>query len=356
VRASKHTLVGALLMLGVLSGLGCGGAARSREGTRLDATSVPGTLVARVAGHPRDIRYFIDGKHFDPDYEIEWWRDARFEVELPPGAYEVTAEYRVRAFAGDGETYRIVAPAPVAVHSGRVTVLYARIDKDYRGVPKRQTESFSVLYPTRATSEDPGAEDIEAEPPPPEPHGALRARNAARLQATDVVRIRGGRVQVEPAGRGQATSIPGSDIRVRGTRVDFAAGDAPIARPDAGSTLAIRRSRVTQSAAPTPTAPNEDAGSTARLRVRGTRVERGGGPSVLRADPEGGNALRIWGSQVDQETAPSQSTPGPEARAESIRIRGARVSREAAPAPGARPAADAPAESIQIRGTRVTRG
>ncbi len=351
MRGSKRATTAVLIAAVVASaGAGCGGTRGGATWNEESGDSM-GTLVARVAGHPRNIRYFINGKHYDPDYEIEWWRDARIELELPAGTYDVEAEYLVRAFAGDGETYRITTSEPVRVSPGRVTMLYARIDKDYRGVPKRQTEVFSVIHPTRSTGEPPQ----EGEPPAPlpEPHGALRASSPRESAATDVIRIRDENVQFADAGGWTPAPIASQDVRVRGTRVSFDALDPPRVQPDASTRITIRDMRVTQGPSSGARAVI-DASSVESIRIRRNSVERGATWEAPRVDAQGGNTLRIRGGRVEQSSTAPRSAVPPDAPAELLRIRGTQVRRDAAPAAPA-PGADAPLETLRIQGTRVTR-
>ncbi len=336
----------------LMAGLGCGGAPPSTGAAEDPAAHVDasgrGRLVARVAGNPRDIRYFIDGKHVDPGYEIEWWRDARFEVELEPGSYDVEAEYLVRAFAGEGETYRIVASEPVVVRPGRVTLLYARIDKDYRGVPQRKTEVFSILNPSRSS-------DTEDEPAP-EPRGASRTEDtvtrAGAQAATEVLRVRQNEVRIEAAASWASTSISSNGIQVRGARVSLhAAPPAPSVRAQESTTITIRRQDVSQTPGGLQVA--EDA-ARGRWRIRGDDVESGAVEHARRAVPQRGDAIRIRGTQVSQEAAPATS-PRQDAAPEAIRIRGSRVTVRPAPAAD-RPPPDAPVQSIRIQSMQVEVG
>ncbi|MFQ5600769.1 MAG: PEGA domain-containing protein [Candidatus Krumholzibacteriia bacterium] len=123
----------------------------------------PGILIARVKGNPRDIRYFVNGVRIEPEEGIQWWRDARLEVELRPGFYSVEATYAVRAFAGESTEYRIATLKPVQVLSGLETYIVAEIRKDWRGIPEEEISHFRVdrrekadeeLRDSRAVDED----------------------------------------------------------------------------------------------------------------------------------------------------------------------------------------------------------
>jgi hypothetical protein len=343
-------------LLAALSTTGCGGASQRESSSPGAASGATGTLVVRVAGHPRDIRYFINGKHFQPDYEIEWWRDARLEVELEPGSYQVDAEYLVRAFAGDGETYRITTPEPVEVRTGEVTLLYARIDKDYRGVPTRQTEEFSVLHPTRSPQpeDEPAAE--------PRGQGEAARGDAPVPTAPDVIRIQNENVRVDAAQHWTSTAIVGNSIQVRGSNVTASSGAAaPTAvERDEHTTITIRLSSVSQSFRPETAADVSEEEATAEeaaaenLRIRAGIVERAVAPPAPLVDPDGGNAFRIRGSQVHQDVAPARgAATDASAPPQAIDIRGERVTRSAAPPAAEPPGAEAPGESIRIRGTQV---
>lgn len=296
--------------LGGLSASGCGSATQ-RESVAPDAASgATGTLVVRVAGHPRDIRYFIDGKHYEPDEEIEWWRDARLEVELEPGAYRVEAEYLVRAFAGEGETYRIATPEPVVVNAGQVTLLYARIEKDYRGVPKRETAVFSVLHPSSQADDD-----------SPAPQGALEGGSPAvegeaagvrhHAVAPEEIWIRNGNVRFEAAPTW--TPPAGRSIQVSGSRVT-ASNDPPVphaVQRDENSTITIRRS--TSHRASNQPARRRRRNRQRRRRICASAASVGAGvrrhpPASLRGDDAAVGSIRIRGTRVDESAAPAAPT------------------------------------------------
>lgn len=103
-----------------------------------------GTLVARVFGQPRDIRYYINETRIDLEEDIPWWDDARIEIQLRPGYYKVEARYRVRAFAKEHTTFRVLTHRAIPVLPGQTTHLVAEIHKDWRGVPLDKITYFEL--------------------------------------------------------------------------------------------------------------------------------------------------------------------------------------------------------------------
>lgn len=126
--------------------IGCSEAVRSTDEASainpIREAETLGTLVATVDGYPRDIRYYINDVRIIPDERIKWSQDARFEIELKPGFYQVEAKYLVRGFADDRTEYLIESTEPVEVRSGQVTYLLAHLEKDFRGVPEFEITPF----------------------------------------------------------------------------------------------------------------------------------------------------------------------------------------------------------------------
>lgn len=220
------TLIGSCLVLGLLVSA-CGGPPPSRlQGetaaiTPLAPEREEGTLVVGVLGFPREIQYFINGVHIEPEEEIPWWDDARLTVNLRPGDYKVEAKYRVRAFAGEKTEYRIVTSSPVSVRAGQTAYLLARIEKDWRGVPASMESHFGVVTASEfesrvqearatwvASSAEAGLTPGEQDQMQAAPSGAAgsRADSAAAAAAPSFV-IRGN--QIVPPGSSMADTSQG---------------------------------------------------------------------------------------------------------------------------------------------------
>jgi hypothetical protein len=236
----------ALLAIPVLSGCAAP-AARVPEATTaiepLRTPDVHGTLVVRVDGHPRDIEYFINGIHIDPEEEIEWWNEARLQVQLRPGFYRVEAGFRVRGFAGEENVYRIATSQPVEVRAGGVTRLLAELDKNFRGVPRSKLTLFREVteeVPAKPAT-DTSAHAGEAPHPAPSkaagtavvnPPGVPEALDTHEApDAPHVLVLRGGEhgVRIESADGGPEMRVSGGTIVIRGTEVSVEGSAASIA-------------------------------------------------------------------------------------------------------------------------------
>ncbi len=111
----------------------------------LEHRGADGRLIVIVLGTPRDIEYAVNGVRIQAEPEIAWWKDARLDLRLRPGRYELEATYRARAFAGDKTLYRLASPEPVDVRAGETTYVAAKIHKDWRGAPDRAVTDFAEV-------------------------------------------------------------------------------------------------------------------------------------------------------------------------------------------------------------------
>lgn len=241
---SNTLTVAALLWIVVLSG--CAIPAHSPGQTTgiepLRELDVPGTLVARVDGHPRDIEYSINGVRIDPEEEIEWWNDARLRIDLQPGFYRVEAEYHVRGFAGDTNVYRIATSEPVQVRTGHVTRLVANLEKDFRGVPRAKVTLFRrELDEPRRTDAAPEAREELVQGDPDSPNEVTTTMGSSdAFDSPDVLVIRGGSdgsdsvVRIESADGAPVRGGSSGTIVIHGSNVSgdgYSLGGVPTSEP-----------------------------------------------------------------------------------------------------------------------------
>ncbi|UCE03247.1 MAG: PEGA domain-containing protein [Candidatus Latescibacterota bacterium] len=232
----------ASLLVGLFTGCAFYSSSHQSDAHEIEPLADPGSsmgvLVAEVEGYPREIEYFINGIHIETQTEIEWWKDARIEVELRPGAYDVSATYLVRAFAGEQVEYHIETSEPVLILPGRETHIRAIIRKDWRGVPDQETTHFRSVDPGAAAGPRQSRAQPEATPAAPEAAPAATSPSDSDDSASSFVihGIHGGndpasgdgviRISGSETEAGSATD-PGTFV-IRGSDVASTGAAAPI--------------------------------------------------------------------------------------------------------------------------------